>query len=64
MKLLISPPYNLTLHRVPQPDRLLERALYRIARKHAGQQRGGWICRVEVLHEKTGSDAQPKEFNR
>lgn len=42
----------------------LERALYRIARKHAGTQRGGWTCRVEVLRDKTGSDAQPKEFNR
>ena len=42
----------------------LERALYRIARKHAGQQRGGWVCRVEILREKTGSDSQPKEFNR
>jgi plasmid replication initiation protein len=42
----------------------LERALYRIARKHAGSQRGGWLCRVEVLREKTGSDAKPKEFNR
>ena len=42
----------------------LERALYRIARKHAGQQRGGWVCRVELLREKAGSDAQPKEFNR
>lgn len=42
----------------------LERALYRIARKHVGQQRGGWTCRIEVLREKTGSDAQAKEFNR
>ncbi len=42
----------------------LERALYRIARKHAGQQRSGWTCRVEMLREKTGSDAQAKEFNR
>ena len=42
----------------------LERVLYRIARKHAGTQRGGWTCRVEVLRDKTGSDAQPKEFNR
>ncbi|WP_277984594.1 replication initiator protein A [Sphingomonas faeni] len=42
----------------------LERALYRIARKHAGQQRGGWTCRVELLREKTGSDSQVKEFNR
>jgi len=42
----------------------LERALYRIARKHAGSQRGGWVCRVELLRDKTGSDAKPKEFNR
>lgn len=42
----------------------LERALYRIARKHAGNQKGGWTCRVELLREKTGSDSQPKEFNR
>src|SRR3546814_9674538 len=26
----------------------LERALYRIARKHAGNQKGGWTCRVEI----------------
>src|SRR3546814_18251014 len=32
--------------------------------KHAGSQRGGWTCRVELLREKAGSDAQPKEFNR
>ena len=42
----------------------LERAVYRIARKHAGQQRGGWSCRVELLREKTGSDSKVKEFNR
>ena len=42
----------------------LERALYRIARKHAGNQKGGWTCRVEVLGDKTGSDSKPKEFNR
>lgn len=42
----------------------LERALYRIARKHAGNQKGGWTCRVEMLREKTGSDSQAKEFNR
>jgi plasmid replication initiation protein len=42
----------------------LERALYRIARKHAGNQKGGWTCRVEVLRDKTGSDSKPKEFNR
>jgi plasmid replication initiation protein len=42
----------------------LERALYRIARKHAGNQKGGWTCRIEVLRDKTGSDSKPKEFNR
>ena len=42
----------------------LERALYRIARKHAGNQKGGWTCRVEILRDKTGSDSKPKEFNR
>lgn len=42
----------------------LERAIYRIARKHAGDQDDGWTCRVSVLHEKTGSDSEPKEFSR
>jgi plasmid replication initiation protein len=42
----------------------LERALYRIARKHAGVQEEGWLCRVELLHQKTGSDSPLKEFNR
>lgn len=42
----------------------LERALYRIARKHAGDQEGGWTCRVSLLHDKSGSDASPKEFAR
>jgi plasmid replication initiation protein len=42
----------------------LERALYRIARKHAGDQEQGWTCRVTLLHEKSGSDSAPKEFAR
>jgi plasmid replication initiation protein len=42
----------------------LERALYRIARKHAGDQEQGWICRVSLLREKSGSDSAPKEFAR
>ncbi|MHB8285664.1 MAG: replication initiator protein A [Caulobacteraceae bacterium] len=42
----------------------LERALYRIARKHAGDQEGGWSCRVALLRDKSGSDASPKEFAR
>jgi len=42
----------------------LDRALYRIARKHVGLQRIKWLCRVETLREKTGSDSPSKEFNR
>ena len=42
----------------------LERALYRIARKHAGDQEGGWTCRVSLLKDKSGSDASAKEFGR
>ena len=42
----------------------LERALYRIARKHAGDQKKGWLCRFSVLKDKTGSDSEPKEFAR
>jgi plasmid replication initiation protein len=54
----------LTLH----PDYFLirggvERAIYRIARKHAGDQPAGWTCRVSVLHDKTGSDSPLKQFN-
>jgi plasmid replication initiation protein len=62
---IVSEKSLLTMH----PDYFLlsgglERALYRIARKHVGSQHGGWLCRLEVLRDKTGSDAQPKEFNR
>lgn len=53
----------LTLH----PDYFLirggvERVIYRIARKHAGDQPEGWTCRVSVLHEKTGSDSPLRQF--
>lgn len=41
----------------------LERAIYRIARKHAGDQASGWTCRVSVLHDKTGSESPLKQFN-
>ena len=41
----------------------VERAIYRIARKHAGDQPGGWTCRVSVLHDKTGSESPLKQFN-
>ena len=40
----------------------LERAIYRIARKHAGDQPEGWVCRLNVLHEKTGSESPLKQF--
>jgi plasmid replication initiation protein len=40
----------------------LERAIYRIGRKHAGDQAEGWICRIALLHEKTGSDSPLKQF--
>jgi len=40
----------------------LERAIYRIARKHAGDQPEGWVCRLSVLHEKTGSESPLKQF--
>jgi plasmid replication initiation protein len=40
----------------------LERALYRIARKHAGDQSTGWTCRMSVLHAKTGSESPLKQF--
>lgn len=40
----------------------LERAIYRMARKHAGDQPKGWICRVSVLHEKSGSESPLKQF--
>ncbi len=54
----------LTLH----PDYFLirgglARSIYRIARKHAGDQPQGWICRVTLLHDKTGSESPPKQFN-
>lgn len=42
----------------------LERAVYRIARKHAGDQETGWTCRLSLLQEKSGSDSSQKEFAR
>jgi plasmid replication initiation protein len=40
----------------------LDRVLYRMARKHAGNQAHGWLCSVVQLHKKSGSDASPKKF--
>lgn len=40
----------------------LERVLYRIARKHAGEQSHGWTCRFDVLYQKTGSEEPMRNF--
>ena len=40
----------------------IERAIYRVARKHAGSQPHGWTVRMSVLHEKTGSESPLKKF--
>jgi plasmid replication initiation protein len=40
----------------------LERVLYRIARKHAGDQAHGWTCRFDVLYQKTGSEEPQRNF--
>lgn len=40
----------------------VERAIYRIARKHAGNQQDGWTCRMSVLHQKTGSEEAIRNF--
>lgn len=40
----------------------LERVLYRIARKHAGDQAHGWTCRFDVLYKKTGSEEPQRNF--
>ena len=40
----------------------IERWLYRVARKHAGHQPGGWIFELAHLHQKSGSLARPSDF--
>jgi len=40
----------------------LDRALYRLARKHAGQQTQGWLCTFATLRQKSGSDSSEKKF--
>ncbi len=40
----------------------LDRALYRVARKHAGAQAHGWTCGFTALQKKTGSDSSTKKF--
>lgn len=40
----------------------IERAIYRVARKHAGNQKAGWVCKMTTLFEKTGSESPLKKF--
>ena len=40
----------------------IERWLYRVARKHAGHQRHGWLFEVAPLHVKSGSLARVSDF--
>ena len=40
----------------------IERWLYRVARKHAGSQIGGWSFTMRQLYEKSGSTARPSDF--
>jgi plasmid replication initiation protein len=40
----------------------IERWLYRIARKHAGRQRAGWLFEIAHLHAKSGSLARVSDF--
>ena len=40
----------------------VERAVYRIARKHAGAQEQGWTAKVKTLQQKTGSEEAARNF--
>jgi plasmid replication initiation protein len=40
----------------------IERWLYRVARKHAGRQSGGWSFGLRHLHAKSASLARPSDF--
>ena len=40
----------------------IERWLYRVARKHAGHQRHGWLFEIAHLHVKSGSLARVSDF--
>jgi plasmid replication initiation protein len=40
----------------------IERWLYRVARKHAGQQEHGWQFTMRQLHEKSGSSSRLSDF--
>src|SRR5437763_14954155 len=40
----------------------IERWLYRVARKHAGHQEGGWQFTMRQLHEKSGASSRLSDF--
>ena len=40
----------------------IERWIYRVARKHAGQQEGGWQFTMRQLYEKSGSSSRFSDF--
>jgi plasmid replication initiation protein len=40
----------------------LEKAVYRIARKHAGSQEHGWLVKMKTLQQKTGSEEVTRNF--
>jgi plasmid replication initiation protein len=40
----------------------IERWLYRVARKHAGQQEGGWQFTMRQLYEKSGATSRFSDF--
>lgn len=42
----------------------LARWLYRVARKHAGNQQAGWRLSMATLHAKSGSTQRPSDFAR
>lgn len=42
----------------------IERWLFRLVRKHAGKQAGGWACPVATLHQKSGSTQRASDFRR
>ena len=54
----------LTLHRdyfrLRKP---IERRVYELARKHCGQQKS-WKCSLDILHQKSGSKSNLREFRR
>lgn len=42
----------------------IERWMYRVARKHAGNQSAGWPLSMKALYQKSGSTQRPSDFAR